>query len=205
MKEEPEIQTAGNGTLPAKRSQAATEINRLHGELAGLARITLEKGIRIGELLAEQKAQLKHGDWLPWVNENLEFSERTARNYLSLFQRREELKSANIADLTDAYRMLAGPAEDDEPTRVYVRDAPLVEPKKAQFREVANEPGPGVPCAHGGGVEHAKQVAHVSVQAHSDSTPRSITFDVLQKAFLCADPKVQKQFRQWIIRRPEEP
>jgi hypothetical protein len=46
-------------------SGAASEINRLHGEICQAARTTIEKAIRIGELLAEQKAGLKHGQWLP--------------------------------------------------------------------------------------------------------------------------------------------
>ena len=51
-------------------SGAASEINRLHAEICQAARATIEKAIRIGELLTEQKAGLKHGEWLPWLKAN---------------------------------------------------------------------------------------------------------------------------------------
>jgi len=56
--------------------------------------------------LAEQKAGLKHGKWLAWLEENVGFSERTARNYVRVFENRERLKSASVADLNDAYLLL---------------------------------------------------------------------------------------------------
>jgi hypothetical protein len=37
----------------------------------------LEKAIRIGELLVTQKAECGHGNWLPWIKANLDFSEQT--------------------------------------------------------------------------------------------------------------------------------
>ncbi len=72
--------------------------------------MTLQKAIRVGELLTGIKASLKHGEWLPWVEKNLPFDERTARRYGGIFQRRDEFKSDTMSDLqiTDAYRMLSG-------------------------------------------------------------------------------------------------
>jgi hypothetical protein len=87
-------------------SEAASEINRLHGEICQAARTTIDKAIRIGELLAEQKATLKHGEWLPWLDANVQFTARTASNYLRVFKNRLRLKSETISDLTDAYDAL---------------------------------------------------------------------------------------------------
>lgn len=84
--------------------QRADEIQRLHDEIMGQLRTTVQKAIRIGELLTEQKADLQHGQWLPWLEENVPFSERTARNYMRVYEKRAELKSANVADLSSAYR-----------------------------------------------------------------------------------------------------
>ena len=88
-------------------SGAASEINRLHGEICQAARTTIEKAIRIGELLTEQKAGLKHGEWLPWLKANVEFSRQTADNYRRVYEKREDLKLLNVGNLTDAYRLLA--------------------------------------------------------------------------------------------------
>jgi len=61
------------------------EIARLHSEILTAARTSLDKAIRIGQLLTEQKAQLKHGEWLPWVKENLPFDARSsARRHFRL-------------------------------------------------------------------------------------------------------------------------
>ncbi len=49
----------------------AEEITKLHSEIAGHLRTSLEKAIKIGELLAEQKESLKHGEFTPWVKKHL--------------------------------------------------------------------------------------------------------------------------------------
>ena len=96
-------------------SGAASEINRLHGEICQAARTTIEKAIRIGELLTEQKAGLKHGEWLPWLKANVQFSARTASNYLRVSESRFRLKSETISDLTDAYNALTEHTESEQP------------------------------------------------------------------------------------------
>ena len=78
----------------------------------------VEHAIRAGELLIEAKAQLKHGEWLPWLENNCTMSERTAQLYMRLAQRRPELEASNpqgIADLTleGASGLLAKPAQND--------------------------------------------------------------------------------------------
>lgn len=75
------------------------EINRLHNEVCMGLKTIVEKAIRIGKLLVEQKAECNHGEWLPWLKANVKFSERTARNYMRLYSRRDEIKSATVADL----------------------------------------------------------------------------------------------------------
>ena len=71
-------------------------ITELHAEIGGYLKMTLTKAIEIGGLLAEQKAELAHGEWLPWVKENLSFSERVARDYMRFHDRRDELKTATV-------------------------------------------------------------------------------------------------------------
>ncbi len=38
--------------------------------------------IEIGKRLMEAKAQLKHGEWLPWLSEKVEFSETSAQRFM---------------------------------------------------------------------------------------------------------------------------
>ena len=86
------------------------EINRLHDELQSLATGALDRAIRSGELLCSVKSALGHGRWLSWLEDNVSFSERTAQNYMGVFQKRARLKSANVADLTAAYLELDKPS-----------------------------------------------------------------------------------------------
>lgn len=75
--------------------------------------MTLEKAVRIGELLAQQKGALKHGEWLPWLETNIQFTDRTARNYMRVYKKRDQIKTETISDLTDAYKFLVEPTFDD--------------------------------------------------------------------------------------------
>ena len=86
-------------------------ITDLHNEIGGYLKMTLDKAIEIGALLSEQKAEIKHGEWLPWVKEKLPFSERLTRDYMRFYERREELKTAKVADLTQARKFLAAPQD----------------------------------------------------------------------------------------------
>lgn len=87
------------------------EIVTLHGEIMDAYRVGLDKAIRIGELLTQEHAKLKHGEWLPWVDANLPFTDRTARNYIRVFENQDRLKLESVSDLGSAYKLLAAPRE----------------------------------------------------------------------------------------------
>ena len=48
-------------------------------------RVTLLCGIEIGRRLNEAKELLKHGEWLPWLEKETDFSERQAQRYMKVF------------------------------------------------------------------------------------------------------------------------
>ena len=48
-------------------------------------RLSLLCGIEIGRRLAEAKEMLGHGEWLPWLERETEFSDRSAARYMKLF------------------------------------------------------------------------------------------------------------------------
>lgn len=70
--------------------------------------------LEIGKRLAEAKEQLSHGEWLPWLEKEVEFSERSAQQYMRLW--REYGKSATVADLgcSKALILLGLPAAERE-------------------------------------------------------------------------------------------
>ena len=53
--------------------------------------------IGIGQRLIEAKSMIPHGEWLPWLTEHVEFSERTAQNFMRLA--REWSNPHAVADL----------------------------------------------------------------------------------------------------------
>ncbi|MBN1835767.1 MAG: DUF3102 domain-containing protein [Spirochaetales bacterium] len=103
-----------------------SEICRLHNEIGGYLKMTLDRAIRIGQLLTEQKAGLTHGKWLPWVEANCPFSERLARDYMRFYDRRDELKTASVADLSEARKYLVAPKEETSETEILQTVWPLL-------------------------------------------------------------------------------
>jgi hypothetical protein len=115
----------GSVTDPALTNDDLTrEINAEHGHVERYKRNTIRHAIRCGELLLEMKQRVGHGNWLAWVDEHFEASERTARNYMEI------AKSAAVADLSEdttmrsALRALAPRSESSS-------KAPPLEPKEA--------------------------------------------------------------------------
>jgi hypothetical protein len=74
---------------------------RAEHEASGLAiKRGLDHAIACGRLLIEARAQLEHGQWLPWLREHCGVPERSARRYMELAAYAAYGKSANLADLT---------------------------------------------------------------------------------------------------------
>ena len=49
-------------------------------------RVTLLCGIEIGRRLVEAKELLAHGEWLPWLERETSFSDRSAQRYMKVFE-----------------------------------------------------------------------------------------------------------------------
>ena len=72
--------------------------------------------VEIGGTLRRAKELLGHGNFLPWLKAEVRWSERTARNYMSLAAHFQG-KTANFADLDlgTARELIDSPAEVSEP------------------------------------------------------------------------------------------
>lgn len=80
------------------------EIQREIADLNSALKMSVQKAIRIGELLTEQKEIVGHGLFLSWLKDNIDISERSAQMYMKLFSYKD--KTAEIADLQSAYRQI---------------------------------------------------------------------------------------------------
>lgn len=102
------------------------EVIALHNEINEALKTSLPKAIRIGEILADIRSNSKHGEWLPWVKDNLPFSDETARKYQRLYQNREKFQPD--WNLTEAYELVL-PSRKPQPEAIDIN-----------FEEVEPEP-----------------------------------------------------------------
>ena len=88
------------------------DIEDITAEILEAKRAGGEAILTIGRGLIEAKALLAHGEWLPWLTERVEFSERSAQNFMRLA--REWSNPQTLADLgaSKALALLALPAEE---------------------------------------------------------------------------------------------
>ena len=93
---------------------AARDIETITTEIVRLKQDAGSAILGIGERLIEAKEMLPHGAWLPWLEERVEFSERTARNFMRLA--REWTNRQALADLgaAKALTLLALPPGERE-------------------------------------------------------------------------------------------
>ena len=101
-------------TMNTTRTTIAADINRFH-ELACLrAGEAIEHAKQAGFLLLEAKAAMKHGEWLPWLEQNIQVSARQVQRYMQVAQGRP-------------LPIRATPAKNDKVTHLEV-DAPRLFP-----------------------------------------------------------------------------
>lgn len=90
----------------------------------------------IGRCLLEAKAQLKHGEWLPWLRDEVAFSEASAQRYMRLA--REYGKSRIVTDLGagKALELLALPESQREE---FVEENDVSSMTREQLRQAIRE------------------------------------------------------------------
>lgn len=101
-------------TEASREPAAVRDIGTITTEILRLKQDAGNAILSIGQRLIEAKAMLPHGEWLPWLTEQVEFSERTARNFMRLA--REWTNRQALADLgaAKALTLLALPPEERE-------------------------------------------------------------------------------------------
>ena len=97
----------------AKPAESRT-IETITNEILDAKRTGGEAILTIGRCLIEAKDMLPHGEWLPWLNERVELSERAAQRFMRLA--REWPNPTALSDLgaTKALTLLALPVEERE-------------------------------------------------------------------------------------------
>ncbi len=130
-------------TKTALVAERTKEIVGLHLSIEASLRRSVQDAIRLGELLSEQKAALPHGDFLPWIERELPFNERTAQRYMLLH--RYKTKCDTLSDLQTAYQVAQIEDQRQHP-KARPADPEAVEQQRerreAFVRRIKEEPAP---------------------------------------------------------------
>lgn len=117
--------------MPPKEEER--DLTIIEGEILFYKRQAGHAFLEIGKRLNEAKAQLPHGEWLPWLREKVDISERSAQDFMRLAK--EYSKSAEIADLgaAKALALLALEASEREQFAAEKHDVDGVEKSVAEM------------------------------------------------------------------------
>ena len=90
-------------------------IEELTGEIREYKQTAGDAILEIGKRLKEAKSLLSHGEWLPWLNEKVEFSERAAQRFMQLAEGYSNPTTLSDLGASKALQLLAlNPIERDE-------------------------------------------------------------------------------------------
>ena len=119
--------------LAAPAVSGARDIETITDEILDLKKTAGEARLEIGARLIEAKSLLSHGEWLTWLSEKVEFSERSANRFMKLA--REWTNPTTLADLgaSKALALLAlpEPERNEFMEEVPVEDMSVRELEKA--------------------------------------------------------------------------
>lgn len=73
-------------TLAIPDGSPAEQANALHHDFLKSAVSAKVRAVQCGWVLSLQRERLGHGQWLGWIEANLDFAERTVRNYITAFE-----------------------------------------------------------------------------------------------------------------------
>lgn len=104
----------GQLTKVSESDTGTRSIDAITSEILQLKQDAGNAILRIGQRLIEAKAMLPHGDWLPWLTEQVEFSERQAQRFMRLAQEWRNPTALSDLGATKALTLLALPPEERE-------------------------------------------------------------------------------------------
>lgn len=114
MAEEDEDEEEGEDALAASEEKEAAprSIEVITAEIWLYKQQAGAAILEIGRRLNEAKAQLSHGEWLPWLEEKVEFSEVTAQRFMRLAREYENPSLVTDLGASKALQLLALPASE---------------------------------------------------------------------------------------------
>jgi hypothetical protein len=111
-------------------AELATRIKSLHAQVVDAGKNVVRKAIEAGLALIDAKRQVGHGNWLRWLKDNCELSDRTAEVYMTCARNRQRLEAiiATAANMT-----LAAALREIKPTSDRAEDGAMGKYEKARI------------------------------------------------------------------------
>ena len=110
-----EAESGTLGNIYGTEQEIGRGIETVTEEILSYKRTAGESILEIGRRLKEAKALLSHGEWLPWLSEKVEFSERSAQNFMRLADAYQNPQTLADLGASKALVLLAlSPVERDE-------------------------------------------------------------------------------------------
>jgi len=97
-------------------SDLADRISTYHERCQLALGSAVEHAQAAGRLLIQAKTKVQHGEWMPWVEKNFDFSHSTAVGYMKIAKSQPELRiSGGLKGTLKA--LVEKPVETEQPTR----------------------------------------------------------------------------------------
>ena len=123
-------------TVEAQAPAEGRTIETITDEILDAQRRGGEAILTIGRCLIEAKEMLPHGEWLPWLNEKVAYSERTAQNFMAVARRYSNPQTLADLGMAKALALLALPdSERDE----FVQDHNVIDMSARQLKQALKE------------------------------------------------------------------
>jgi hypothetical protein len=133
-----EIQAMMHGEPPKSVAEQSPEpeacddpIARKVQEIERQKTQTVQMAIDIGKHLIEAKSQLKHGEWLPWLQQNFPHSTTSAGHYMRMAQH-VDLTKERPTSIREALQQITDAEEKQPQTKQSLTDAVLHMMKSSQ-------------------------------------------------------------------------
>lgn len=127
---------SGTVQLSQGKPDAVTEktIDQITLEINFYKAQTAQNILEIGKRLIAAKQQLPYGEWLPWLRDKVEFSERSARNFMEIAQTFSNRQPVADLPYTKLLALLQVPEQDREE---FIQETHLIDGKEKSISEMS--------------------------------------------------------------------
>jgi len=189
------------GTLDAQR------MNKKHWSIEGKQHSAKIEAASLGEDLIAKKADLKHGEFKPWIKSNLEFSYDSAKNYMNVAKAKRDRAPlfdacTSIREVLDLGKKPKAPKASLEPTeddlRIMGKLKAVAERGVTEGeREAAQRKLDSYSSAFGDDKDEVIEKATEAAQAKEDEVPWDTQIQQIKTAMVREGPDF---LAEWLLK-----